>query len=157
MAEEDGANARSASALERTNKRQQYRMGVRRPRQLWWPRGWTRSCRTVQCHPTFGLTEGIEHKRKKQKVVVEYSCGSRLRTNKCTTDQVLLKTADGKKMSSGRYCKMCYRNQPQGLSKAEKKANCRTSISGCGQCKETICTECWELGYDRHQVGNVID
>ena len=104
-----------------------------------------------------GLTEGIDHKHKK-KVVVEYSCGSHLRTKNCTTDRVRLKTANGKKMASGRYCKMCYRNQPHELSNAEKKANCRTSILGCSQCKkEPVCTECWELGYDRHQVGNVID
>jgi hypothetical protein len=105
-----------------------------------------------------GLTGGIEHKRKKKKVMVQYACGTRLRTNNCTVDRCNLTTKSGKKMKDAQYCRMCYRQQEgSGLTTEEKKANCNKSTMGCVQCKEPICASCWARGYDRHQVGNVVN
>mmetsp|Transcript_4408 Transcript_4408/g.9774 ORF Transcript_4408/g.9774 Transcript_4408/m.9774 type:complete len:89 (+) Transcript_4408:265-531(+) len=55
-----------------------------------------------------GLSSGIEHKRKKQKVTINYKTNS-VTTSKCT-DRVPLGP-------SGQYCKMCYRKQPDDLPK----------------------------------------
>jgi hypothetical protein len=105
-----------------------------------------------------GLTGGIEHKRKKKKVMVQYACGTHLRTNNCTVDRCNLTTKSGKKMKDAQYCRMCYRQQEgSGLTTEEKKANCNKSTMGCVQCKEPICASCWARGYDRHQVGNVVN
>ena len=103
-----------------------------------------------------GLTGGIDHKRK-DNVIVEYSCGSRLKTKKCTTERVQLMDKDGMPMTSGRYCRMCYRKQPSDWSSSRKKSSCKTSTWGCAQCNEPICSECWKVGYDRHKSGNTID
>jgi hypothetical protein len=86
-----------------------------------------------------GLTGGVEHKRKKQKVTVEYACGSHMRTDKCTTNRVHLKNKKGNLLQSGQYCKMCYTNQPKHLGKKVRKGKCHSSVMGCPQCKETIC------------------
>lgn len=50
-----------------------------------------------------GLTEEIDHKRKNQKAVMEYSCSSQMMTNKRTTDRVMLKYKKGKKVKNRRY------------------------------------------------------
>ena len=49
-----------------------------------------------------------------------------------------------------------YRSQPSGLKKAEKIQNCSWSNMGCAQCQETICTDCWKAGYDKHRSSNCI-
>ncbi len=56
------------------------------------------------------------------------------------------------------YCRMCYRSQagavkPDGSKKSsyEKKRDCKTSVMGCVQCREPICSDCWGKGYDVHQ------
>jgi hypothetical protein len=51
-----------------------------------------------------GITTGIAHPpTKKAKVTVEYKCGTRVTTSKCTDVRVSV---------SGSYCLMCYRKQP---------------------------------------------
>ncbi len=53
-----------------------------------------------------GITTGIAHPPTKEaKVTVEYKCGTRVTTNKCTDVRVSLG------MVSGSYCRMCYRKQ----------------------------------------------
>lgn len=88
---------------------------------------------------------------------MEYSCSSRMRTNKCTTDSVMLKDKKGKKVKNGQYCKMYYRMQPEELSKYEKIANCNSSMLGCVQCQEVSCTACWNTGYERYINRNVVE
>ena len=48
-----------------------------------------------------GLTTGIAHK-KNERVKIEYTCGSRRHTKKCTTERVKLKNYSD-------YCRMCLR------------------------------------------------
>ena len=93
-----------------------------------------------------GITNGIAHPpEKKAKVTVEYKCGARVTTNKCTNERVSLGLA------SGSYCRMCYRKQlTTELLANERKKRCRTSQMGCPICKEPICKECWKEGYDKH-------
>lgn len=50
-----------------------------------------------------GLTTGTEHTQKKIKII-HYSCGAKLKTEKCTTDHVHLKNKKGKMLTSGHYC-----------------------------------------------------
>ncbi len=115
--------------------------------------GWMRQspvlpCNCNQCFFCLkGITSGITHPpKKKQKVTVAYKCGTRLKMNKCTGEQVSL--GMGKQ---SRYCSMCYRKQlGMELKANERKARCRTSGMGCSICKEPICKECWKEGYDRH-------
>jgi hypothetical protein len=46
---------------------------------------------------------------------------------------------------------MCYRKQLiTELSAKERRKTSRTSAMGCQICKEPICKECWEEGYDKH-------
>ena len=53
-----------------------------------------------------GLTNGITHwPSKGAKVIVEYACGTRVTTNKCTDMRVSLG------LSSGKHCRICYRRQ----------------------------------------------
>jgi len=53
-----------------------------------------------------GITTGIAHPpTKKAKVTVEYKCGKRVMTNKCTDVRVSLE------LKGGSYCRMCYRKQ----------------------------------------------
>lgn len=71
---------------------------------------------------------------------LEYKCGTRLKTNKCTGERLNLG------LKSGRYCGMCYQKQVSTELKAkERKGRCRTSNLGCAICKELICVE-WEGG-----------
>ena len=94
-----------------------------------------------------GITTGIAHpQKKKAKVVtVEYKCGTRVTTNKCTDVRVSLG------MKSGKYCRMCHRKQlTTELSSKDRQQRCRTSAMGCLICKEPICKECWKEGYDKH-------
>jgi hypothetical protein len=93
-----------------------------------------------------GITTGIAHPpTKKAKVTVEYKCGTRVTTNKCTDVRVSLG------LSSGKYCRMCYRKQlTTELSAKDRQQRCRTSRMGCPICKEPICKECWKEGYDKH-------
>ncbi len=52
------------------------------------------------------ITSGIVHPpSKRAKVTVEYACRTGGKTNKCTSDRVSLG------MTSGSYCRMCYRKQ----------------------------------------------
>ena len=93
-----------------------------------------------------GLTNGITHQPSKgAKVTVEYKCGTRVMTNKCTDVRVNLG------VESGSYCQMCYRNQlTTELLAKERKKRCRASQMGCPICKEPIFKECWKEGYDKH-------
>ncbi len=74
-----------------------------------------------------GITTGIAHPpTKKSKVTVEYKCGTRVTTNKCTDVQVSLG------LSSGKYCRMCYRKQlTTELSSKDRQQRCRTSAMVC--------------------------
>ena len=89
-----------------------------------------------------GHTTGIEHRRKRDATVV-FANGVRLRSKKCVNVRVNL----GKYPD---YCKMCYRKQDPGLSRAEKRKNCKSSRLGCVHCRETVCKACWDEGYDLH-------
>ncbi len=93
-----------------------------------------------------GITIGIAHPPSKiAKVTVEYACGKRVTTNKCTGDRVRLD------LKSGKYCRMCYQKQVSTELKAkERKGRCRLSALGCPICKEPICKECWKEGNNRH-------
>ena len=93
-----------------------------------------------------GLTTRITHRQsKKARVTVEYKCGTRVITKKCTDVRVNLG------LKSGKYCRMCYRKQlPTGLSAKKRQKWYRTSALGCPICKEPICKECWKEGYDKH-------
>ena len=55
-----------------------------------------------------GLTNGITHHPSKgAQVIVEYKCGTRVKTDQCTNVRVSLG------MESGTYCQMCYRKSLQ--------------------------------------------
>jgi len=69
---------------------------------------------------------------------------TRLFCSECTNERVTICAKKGK------YCKMCYRNQPGHLSPKMKLRLCKQSRKGCARCKETICDDCWDKGYDRH-------
>jgi hypothetical protein len=105
-----------------------------------------------------GMTCGVEHRRKKgRQVTIQYACGSRRRTNKCTTDRVLLKLKNGEDMKYADFCEMCMRQQAgSDLSFNVKKTMCRKSKFGCAQCQERICNVCWP-NYDRHQQDNGVN
>ena len=53
--------------------------------------------------------------------------------------------------SGSAYCKMCYRNTAGGGTKKERLKKCNNSRLGCSFCKETICDDCWNSGYDQNQ------
>ena len=59
-------------------------------------------------------TSGIAHENRKRLPVVEYKCGTRVKTKKCLVVRVDL----GK---GGSYCRMWYRNTGITTSTAEKK------------------------------------
>ena len=95
-----------------------------------------------------GHTTGIAHKsRKKQKKEVFFANGEVLTTDKCTDVRVKLYGES----KAGRYCKMYYRNKPSDLSRSQKMKKINYSILGCAVCKETVCDDCWEKGYDKHR------
>ena len=95
-----------------------------------------------------GHTTGIAHKsRKKQKKEVFFANREILTTDKCTDVRVKLY---GESKAS-RYCKMCYRNKPKDLSRSQKMKKINYSILGCAVCKEAVCDDCWEKGYDKHR------
>ena len=90
-----------------------------------------------------GHTTGIVHKQTRQKVDIEYKCGSVLNTDKCNVVRINLKTGS-------RYCRMCYRKCDDSLTVEEKLKQCKQSTMRCLQCKEHICKGCWAEGYDKH-------
>ncbi|KAL3775134.1 hypothetical protein ACHAW5_010322 [Stephanodiscus triporus] len=55
-------------------------------------------------------------------------------------------------VKKGKHCKMCYRNQPGHLTPLMKQRLSKQSKKGCAICKETICKDCWDKGYDRHII-----
>jgi hypothetical protein len=76
-----------------------------------------------------GFTDGVHHERKRQKVTVEYACGSRMRTNKCTTDRCSITLQNGDIMVNAQHCRMCFRMQTdKSLPRDERKAACGRSI-----------------------------
>ena len=89
-----------------------------------------------------GIVRGVD--TKQWKAVFHYKCGGRRVTEGCTEERVDLGIG-------GSYCRMCYRNATGTLSAKDKRKLCMTSMLGCNQCQETICTACWEQGYDKHQ------
>lgn len=96
-----------------------------------------------------GHTSGIAHAGKKRAAppVVEYKCGTRVKTKKCTELRVNLD------MPCSSYCRMCYRNNKNDkTTSAEAKKKCKMSRLGCAICKEPICKSCWDSGYDKHRI-----
>ena len=89
-----------------------------------------------------GLTKGIFHNRLS--VVFSSPGGTRKKRKiQCTSRRVQLD------VSSGQYCRQCYRNQSgTSLTNAQKRKNCKQSRLGCPSCNEPICKQCWEEGYD---------
>ena len=92
-----------------------------------------------------GHTTGIAHAGKKRAPVVEYKCGTRARTKRCSTERVNLN-------KNSKYCKMCYRKQGDVGTVKERTKKCNASRLGCVICEEHICKDCWDSGYDRHQT-----
>jgi len=94
------------------------------------------------------ITSGITHRPSKtEKVVVQYKCGTRVKTNQCTGERVDLGLGCN-------YCRMCYRKL-LGTTASEQRAAvrkrmCRASRMGCPICNEPICKECWGEGYNKH-------
>ena len=84
---------------------------------------------------------------KNQKKEVFFANGEVLTTDKCTDVRVKLYGES----ESGRYCKMCYRDKPSDLSRSQKMKKINYSILGCAVCKEAVCDDCWEKGYDKHR------
>ena len=102
-------------------------------------------CNCKKCYFCLnGHTSGIAHANRKRPPVVEYKCGTRVKTKQCSVVRVDLGMG-------GSYCRMCYMNTEMTGSTAEKKKKCRTSRLGCVICREVICKTCWESGYDKHQ------
>ena len=125
-------------------------LNTRRPR-------WMRQSDFVpcDCNKCFfckhSLTTGIAHK-KNERVVIEYACGSRRRTNKCTTERALLKKKNGDDMKNSTYCRVCYRKQDGNDATTDvKTSHCNNSKFGCAQCKKPICDTCWPK-YDKHKT-----
>ena len=77
------------------------------------------------------MTTGIAHKTtKKRKIVIEsYKTSERLTTKDCIKIRVDLKRGN-------QYCHMCYRNQPDTMSKSEKKKSSKSLRLGCLQYNE---------------------
>jgi len=120
--------------------------GESRERPSYMRKGAFKPCECKMCFFCVkGLTNGITHRPSKgAKVIVEYKCKTRVKTNQCTTERVDLGIG-------GHYCRMCYRKLPITELKAQvRKKMCRTSRMGCPICKEPICKECWGEGYDKH-------
>ena len=92
------------------------------------------------------ITSRIYHAGEKRKAppVVEYKCGTRVKTAKFSTENVDL----GK--SGSDCCRVCYRHQDKSLTAKHKKKNFNTSRLGCVICKKEICKGCWDSVYDRH-------
>ncbi|KAL3809371.1 hypothetical protein ACHAXA_004374 [Cyclostephanos tholiformis] len=83
------------------------------------------------------------------KLLVSHHCNMSIAETRppnpdCTNERVNICVKKGK------YCKMCYRNQPGHLSPKMKIQLCKQSRKGCATCNETICEDCWNKGYDRH-------
>ena len=85
------------------------------------------------------LTNGIHHKS----VVIESPDG-RMKYTKCSGTRVFL-------CDKSKYCKQCYRKQFKLGTKKDRMKNCNYSQYGCVLCRETICNECWDSGYDKYQ------
>ena len=61
-------------------------------------------CNCKKCYFCLnGHTSGIDHANQKRLPVVEYKCGTRVKTKKCSVVRVDL-------CKGGSYCRMCYRN-----------------------------------------------
>ena len=91
-----------------------------------------------------GHTTGIERRGKKQKVTTVFANGARRKTNGCLDERVVIVNYS--------YCRMCYRQQSDDLTRSQKVKACRTSRKGCPVCKEPICQTCLGQGYDMHWV-----
>ena len=109
-------------------------------------------CNCQECYFCInGLTTGIDHKKRKERVSVVYAQkNKRVKMTTCADVAVRVKLAKYAK-GRGRYCGMCYRNQP-GKCSATKKKKCRRSYMGCPFCEEPVCKSCWN-NYD-HNPGN---
>ncbi len=114
--------------------------------------GWMRQSPVLpcNCNQCFFYRNGItsiitHHPTKKQKVTVDYKCGTRVKTDKCTSEQINLG------LEVAQYCRMFYQKQSSiELTSEVRKGACRTSKMGYPICKEPICKECWNDGYDTH-------
>ena len=90
------------------------------------------------------VTRGIAHGGIKRKAFFHYQCKGCKVTKVCMKERILLGVGC-------QYCKMCYQNGDQSLSFKEKRSDFNTPRMGYNQCRETICTKCWRLGYDKHK------
>ena len=81
-----------------------------------------------------GYTSGIAHADKKRAAptVVQYKCGTTLKTKKCSTERVNLEKGSC-------YCRMCYMKQDKTLTYATKRKKCNTSRMGCEIFWELVC------------------
>ena len=97
-----------------------------------------------------GHTTGIAHTGKKKAagppVLVRVKCNKRKRVEKCADVKERVDIQKG-----GDYCKMCYRKLGKGGTKNERKKKCNKSRLGCPICREHICEDCWNSGYDMHK------
>ena len=85
------------------------------------------------------ITNGVFHKA----VVIESPDG-KMKYTQCTGTRVFLH-------AKSKYCKQCYRQQLRCGTKEERMKNCNYLQYGCVLCRESICNECWNAGYDKHQ------
>ena len=116
--------------------------GVSHDRPSYMRKGAFKPCECKMCFFCVkGLTNGITHRPSKTgKVVVQYKCGTRVKTNQCMGERVDLGLGCS-------YCRMCYRKL-LGTTATEQEATvrrrmCRASRIGCPICNEPICKECW--------------
>jgi hypothetical protein len=81
--------------------------------------GWMRQkdflqCDCKKCYFCInGLTSGACRKRDRE-YTVEFKCGKRQRTKKCTTERVTI-------ASSGSYCRLCYKKKPKDMATRQKR------------------------------------
>ena len=83
-------------------------------------------------------------KKRADPMMVQYKCGTPLRTKKCTADPVSL----GKGYV---YSKTCYRLQDPSIKSVDRQKMCRIARLGCAVCKEAMCAICWQAAYDKYK------
>ena len=107
---------------------------------------WIRQANFVpcECKKCFfclnGLTVGINHKTN-----IYETKGGKKKLKGCSNERVKIS-------EKSVYCRQCYRKQPLNISTKQKKENCKFSKMGCIKCKEPICKDCWQMGYDGHNT-----
>lgn len=51
--------------------------------------------------------------------------------------------------------RMCYRTQDPSIPSRDRDKLCKKSTMWCAQCKEPLCKQCRNKGYDKHQMKKV--